>query len=507
MKKLFCLFFLIFFALSGMQLPEAKRQKTHGAMSAHSMPLIQASRDGDAAAVAKLIKEKAPFNEQDSDGYTALMRAAEAGHLAIVEQLLQAGANEKIKNRYGQTALAIAQIAAAKPGANADYKTIVNLLEWLNVTGEAQQKPGAGQSLLEGMPPEILEIILMRLVALAPDMHHAIEQIRNFANTSASLRQLIEMESVQGKLIKDLAQRYTRGYLFDAARALGYKQSICWFSSRIQRLIQEKKITDAHKLEEQMYGNFYASVNNGDSATIAFIVQCPYFAQKFVNKPYYYLFRGQRIILFPLIKAVELNNENLARVLVQAGARVNEESPDGKIALVEAAAHSDPALVKLLLAAPGINVNSVNKMGSTPLTSAILGVTLFQHNPAHGLIIIDQLLAAGANVNQADKEGETPLMNAVKFYNYEIIERLLRVPGIQVNAQDAQGRTALSGMISPFAGSVREDEQIIRALLKAGADPNLPDKNGITPFMAAKEIYSREFREKIIKLLQEFGAK
>ena len=51
------------------------------------------------------------------DGATALMGAAEKGHLEIVEMLLKAGANISITNKRGETATALAQEALTKQQA------------------------------------------------------------------------------------------------------------------------------------------------------------------------------------------------------------------------------------------------------------------------------------------------------------------------------------------------------------------------------------------------------
>ena len=77
--------------------------------------LIEATRVGDTEAVARLIADGADLNAAMGDGMTALHLAAQSGQLAIVETLLQAGAETDPTTRIGQyTPL---HIASSRPTA------------------------------------------------------------------------------------------------------------------------------------------------------------------------------------------------------------------------------------------------------------------------------------------------------------------------------------------------------------------------------------------------------
>ena len=56
-------------------------------------------------------------DETDPDGHTALMAAAEQGHVAIVEMLLDAGADVRITGQGGETATTLAQKTLAQQQA------------------------------------------------------------------------------------------------------------------------------------------------------------------------------------------------------------------------------------------------------------------------------------------------------------------------------------------------------------------------------------------------------
>jgi ankyrin repeat protein len=76
--------------------------------AAGEMPLIDAVKKVDSAAVRQLIQKKADVNVAGLDGATALHWAVHRDALEIVDELLRAGANVKAANRYGVPPLSLA---------------------------------------------------------------------------------------------------------------------------------------------------------------------------------------------------------------------------------------------------------------------------------------------------------------------------------------------------------------------------------------------------------------
>ena len=70
--------------------------------------LIRAADNAHTAVVERLLAAGANVNVANQQGNTALMLAAHNGHTAIVEQLLAAGANINVANQLGGTALIVA---------------------------------------------------------------------------------------------------------------------------------------------------------------------------------------------------------------------------------------------------------------------------------------------------------------------------------------------------------------------------------------------------------------
>jgi len=100
--------------------------------------LVDAVKAGNAAAVQKLLAARAPVNEPEADGMTALHWAVRQDNEALVRQLLRAGATASAANRYGVTPLALAAV-------NGNPKTTELLLAAVAAIEVEQHQPGRRQ--------------------------------------------------------------------------------------------------------------------------------------------------------------------------------------------------------------------------------------------------------------------------------------------------------------------------------------------------------------------------
>jgi ankyrin repeat protein len=96
--------------------------------------------------------------------------------------------------------------------------------------------------------------------------------------------------------------------------------------------------------------------------------------------------------------------------------------------------------------------------------------------------MVRTLLAHQANPNRASQDGATPLHRAV-IGNHADIIALLVSKGARINQADVNGMTALHYAACVDGGS----DQVIKALLAAGADPLRKDKEGKTARDMAQE--------------------
>ncbi|MCJ1465053.1 hypothetical protein MMC07_003669 [Pseudocyphellaria aurata] len=210
-----------------------------------------------------------------------------------------------------------------------------------------------------------------------------------------------------------------------------------------------------------------------------------------------------------LIIATQLDlDEMITAILKREDIDVNVDDADGYAALSLAAAKGSDKIVEALLTKPQINVNSVDVAGGR---SALMLVA--EGNQAKGCEIIRVLMEHGANPNlRGHHRGRTALSAAVEKGHIQVVEtllefnqtdffckdddgrgllhdasksghadiiRLLKAKNLDLNLQDINGFTPLHEAVlaeHPAAA------QIVELLLDLGADPNIPDKDGNTPF-------------------------
>lgn len=157
----------------------------------------------------------------------------------------------------------------------------------------------------------------------------------------------------------------------------------------------------------------------------------------------------------PLLFAARSGDSESARLLVEAGANVNEELPNGMTALVEAA-HSGHQAVAMVLLDKGADPNA-REVGYTALHAAVL---------RGSLDLVQALLAHGADPNLRITKG-TP---------------------VRRNSEDFELPATLIGATPYFLAAKFLEGDIMRALAAGGADTRVAMKSGETPLMAAAGI-------------------
>jgi ankyrin repeat protein len=100
------------------------------------------------------------------------------------------------------------------------------------------------------------------------------------------------------------------------------------------------------------------------------------------------------------------------------------------------------------------------------------------------IMLARHLIQAGANVNQANPAGITALMMIAEINNPFAMQQLIDNPNININQKDNEGNTALMHAIRA------KNKLAIKALLDSGANPDLPNKKGITPLQVIKNLES-----------------
>ncbi len=196
----------------------------------------------------------------------------------------------------------------------------------------------------------------------------------------------------------------------------------------------------------------------------------------------------------PLFLAAMNGHLETARALVGAGADVKKQCLDGSAPLhafigktmkiSRAWYRNDPyphderinrEMIDLLIGA-GADMKAVDMKGRSPLNVALSKYRVSTY-------LVKRLIRAGADINRPDNRGMTPLMNvagvdAMGFYEYgaapdELIDALLNA-GARVNDATHNGVTSL--MLFVHTGRMNG----VARLFRAGADPGMKTKSGLT---------------------------
>jgi ankyrin repeat protein len=182
-----------------------------------------------------------------------------------------------------------------------------------------------------------------------------------------------------------------------------------------------------------------------------------------------------------------------------------DPTPGAKTSLLYAARQGHLEVAKTLLAA-GADLEQADADGVTPLLMAVLN---------EQLDLATWLVGKGANVNATDWYGQTPLFAAVDVRNLDVpgptrdngvdreralaLIRLLVAKGANVNARTREyppqrrwitrlgslSWVDFTGQTPFLRAALAGDVTVMRLLVDAGADPNIPTEGGTTPLMAA----------------------
>ncbi len=192
-----------------------------------------------------------------------------------------------------------------------------------------------------------------------------------------------------------------------------------------------------------------------------------------------------------LFEAVGRNDAVMVRQLLSQGASVHAQDGKGQTALLLAVARNNIESAKLLIEA-GADVNAQDRQLDSPLLLA----------GARGYLEILKLtLEAKPNFLIYNRFGGTALIPACERGHVEVVKELLQTD-VDINHVNRLGWTALLEAIILSDGGPRHQE-IIRLLIKAGANINLPDGDGISPLQHAR---NKRFTP-IVHMLESAGAR
>lgn len=454
------------------------------ALPACAADVADAVMRGDVAALEALLARGADVNERQADGATALHWAAHRDDVEAVRRLIAAGADVTAANRAGMTPLLLASIAGnaemirllLDAGADAN-ETFVNGETALMFAARTGRADAIAVLLERGAEIEARESLrgttaLMWAAAYSnPDAVRALLE----AGADPAARSAV-IERGRGPYLAPPARERIDEFL----SGTGLRGAAVRFSL-------DNPDPDAGVDELAPAPAATADDTSDDDGG-------------FFNRPRPRDFGG----LTPLIFAAREGDEASVRLLVEAGADVNQQSEFGWTPLLVATQNRYYRLGAYLLG-QGADPNLANKFGWTPL----------------------YLATDNRNIEAGDYPTRRPDMD-----HFEFIELLLE-RGADPNARLAMGcgrpgcastetRTIFTHQwlyeegATPFLRAAQSgDVKLMRLLLAYGADPTITTEHDVTPLMVASGIgwvegvtfeWSPEETYEAVRLLLELGA-
>jgi cytohesin len=188
-----------------------------------------------------------------------------------------------------------------------------------------------------------------------------------------------------------------------------------------------------------------------------------------------------------LRSSIEKGNLRALEALLAQGVDPNDPLDDGQLPLSLAALKGNAAIVKALLEAGARPNEKGQDFGETALHFAT------------SVEVAALLVTAGADVNAADERCNSPLTSAISEGNAELVKWLLN------RGSDANQRANRSGESLLDFPCLEGMVDVVRVLLEAGLDPNVPGENDVTPLLSAALSGEKNSAE-IARMLLNAGA-
>jgi ankyrin repeat protein len=187
--------------------------------------------------------------------------------------------------------------------------------------------------------------------------------------------------------------------------------------------------------------------------------------------------RGSRPLvpgaMSPLLYAARDGRRESMRLLLDAGADIDQTDANGITPLLMAISNNHPETA-LLLVERGADVRAMDWYGRTALWAAVEARNMDVDNATF--------------VNSVDRGPFLPLIRELLRAGSDVNARLIETPPIRRHMLPITGSLAwvdFTGQTPFLAAALAADLDVMRMLLEAGADPRIPTFEGTTALMAA----------------------
>jgi uncharacterized protein len=176
-----------------------------------------------------------------------------------------------------------------------------------------------------------------------------------------------------------------------------------------------------------------------------------------------------------LLTATEAGDANGVAAALAAGAPLESRDDHRRTALLLASLNDHVDVARLLVALGADPDAQDDRQDSPWLVTGVTG----------SVAMLETLLPANPDLSLRNRYGGISVIPASERGHVDYVRRVVQTP-INVNHVNNLGWTALLEAIILGKGTDRW-QQIVSILLTAGADPSLPDADGITPLQHAKD--------------------
>jgi ankyrin repeat protein len=352
-------------------------------------PLSYAAENGHEAIVQLLLDTSTEADSRDKDGQTPLSYAAENGHKTIVQLLLDRRAEADSRDEYGLTPLSY----AARNG----YEAIVQLL--LDTNAQADSRSKDGRTPLSYAAESGHEVIVQLLLNISAEPN---------ARNKEGWTPLLWAASQGHKAIAQLLlERGADADVRDEDKQTPLSWAAIFGHEDIVQLLLEKGVEANERSEDGRTPLSYAA-EEGYEAVVQLLLNT---GIEIDTKDEW----GQT----PLFWAASNGHKTVVQLLLEKGAEADIRDEDDQTPLWKAAESGYEAVVQLLLDTGKVDIDSKDLRGWTPLLwAAERGIEA----------IVKLLLDNGADFSIENESGLTALQLAA-LHDHTDIEQLLVVRG------------------------------------------------------------------------------
>ncbi|CAH8614825.1 unnamed protein product [Heterobilharzia americana] len=401
---------------------------------------LRAARAGDLTKVVELLNAGVHINLSNAIGLTALHLASKEGYVRVVDELLRRGADFDAPTKKGNTALHIASLAGhfevvkllLDAGANLNRQSVIGFTPLYMAAQENHL--------------DVVDLLLQR------GANQALTTEDGFTPLAVALQQ------GHDRVVAHLLERDSRSRGGMPALHIAARKDD---ANAVSLLLSNADVNVNHQ-SQPGFTPLHIAAHYGNVTVARLLIE----RGADVN------FQAKNNIT-PLHVASKWGRDGMVQLLLNANALVDCRTRDGLTPLHCAARSGHAELASILMGA-GANPSAKTRNGLTPLHMAAQGNN---EEVAHSLTplhvaahcgnaeVARVLLSNGCDVNARALNGFTPLHIACKKQKIRVIELLLQY-NAQISVTTESGLSALH--VAAFIGG----PEIVQLLIEKGANVN-----------------------------------